>query len=243
MLSTTTFINLFFCVVALQCSNYKIISASDDRPKKSTRLRRPLDQNNIRQLKLDKKDKVKRDSEGLFVVKKENTTKLKDEDLFLTESSSLSLSLSLSYSMSMPYALHKSKTKIPLFVTVEKQPDGSVKASISNDLPPSVEIDDEDLYPSMSMSVSLSYSYSYEGTTNDGGSEPPTASPKTSWPECVTERLTCVECQNLIIAEGNQNVTIIAIVPAGSPVTEDYRIERVRIFCKNNTVTDTPVIG
>jgi hypothetical protein len=143
----------------------------------------------------------------------------------------------------MSYALHKSETKTPLFVTLEKQPDGSVRASISNDLPPAVEMADEDVYPSMSMSVSLSYSYSYEGTTSNGGSKPPTASPKNSWPECVAERLTCVECQNLIIAEGNQQITIIAIVPAGSPVTEDYRTERVRIFCKNNTVIDTPVIG
>jgi hypothetical protein len=240
MLSSNTLINLFFFVVALQFSNYNIVSARDDRPKKSTRLRRPLDQNSIRQLKSGK-GKGKGDSGGLFVVKKESISELKDEDLFHSGVSSMSLSISLSYSMS--YALHKSETKIPLFVTVEKQADGSVRASISNDLPPTAEMVDEDVYPSMSMSVSLSYSYNYGGTTSNGGSKPPTVSPKTSWPECVKDRLTCIECQNLIIAEGNQHITIIAIVPAGSPVTEDYRTERVRIFCKNNTVTDTPVIG
>lgn len=191
MLSTKAIVSLFFFFKALQLPSFTFGSASNERTttKGTTRLRRPLDHNNVRRMK---------------------SSKGKSSD----------------------------DSPPPLFVTVEEQPDGHVEASVSNDLPPSTEIADEDLFPSKSMSLSLSYSYNYTKTAI-----PPPPLSKTSWPECVIEPLTCVQCQNRIIEENNPGITIIAIVPDGSPVTKDIRTDRVRIYCKNSTVTDIPVVA
>lgn len=66
---------------------------------------------------------------------------------------------------------------------------------------------------------------------------------KTSWPECVDEPLTCLECQVHILAEEHPELTNIYIVPYDAIVTLDYRTDRVRIFCNETYVTMIPIVG
>jgi hypothetical protein len=66
---------------------------------------------------------------------------------------------------------------------------------------------------------------------------------KTSWPECVEEPLTCLECQAHINAEGNPELKNVVIIPYDAIVTLDYRIDRVRIFCNDTVVTQIPIVG
>lgn len=66
---------------------------------------------------------------------------------------------------------------------------------------------------------------------------------KMSWPECVDEPLTCLECQKHIIAEGNPELKNIIIIPYNASVTLDYRIDRVRVFCNDTVVTQIPIVG
>jgi len=121
-----------------------------------------------------------------------------------------------------------------LFVTESIKSDGSVKVSISNDR----IIPTENSFPPGVLSLSLSYSNlknDVQVAFLDGSSA------KSSWPECVSEPLTCEECQNHIIEEKNPEISIISIVPEGSFVTYDYRTDRVRIFCNGTNVTSIPV--
>ncbi|KAM0887711.1 hypothetical protein ACQ4PT_028844 [Festuca glaucescens] len=69
-----------------------------------------------------------------------------------------------------------------------------------------------------------------EGSTATGGN-------KTSWPEVVGMS---VEEATKVILMDKPDAQIV-VVPAGSPVTLDYRIERVRLFV--DTVAEVPIIG
>jgi hypothetical protein len=66
---------------------------------------------------------------------------------------------------------------------------------------------------------------------------------KTSWPECVNEPLTCLECQAHILAENHPELTNVYILPYDAIVTLDYRTDRVRIFCNETNVTMIPIVG
>jgi hypothetical protein len=70
-----------------------------------------------------------------------------------------------------------------------------------------------------------------------------TLATKMSWPECVDEPLTCLECQSHIIAEGNPELKTVIIIPYNASVTLDYRIDRVRVFCNDTVVTQIPIVG
>jgi hypothetical protein len=60
---------------------------------------------------------------------------------------------------------------------------------------------------------------------------------KTSWPELVGKSIK--EAREIILKDKPD--ANIVVLPAGSPVTLDYRTDRVRIFV--DTVADTPYIG
>ncbi|TVU01368.1 hypothetical protein EJB05_53178, partial [Eragrostis curvula] len=60
---------------------------------------------------------------------------------------------------------------------------------------------------------------------------------KTSWPEVVG--LPVKEAKKIILKDMPE--AHIAVVPLGSPVTMDFRTDRVRIFV--DTVAETPRIG
>ncbi|XP_052139270.1 subtilisin-chymotrypsin inhibitor-2A-like [Oryza glaberrima] len=60
---------------------------------------------------------------------------------------------------------------------------------------------------------------------------------KTSWPEVVGLP---VEKAKKVILKDMPDADIV-VLPAGSPVTKDFRPNRVRIFV--DTVADTPTIG
>ena len=60
------------------------------------------------------------------------------------------------------------------------------------------------------------------------------------WPECVG--IPAEDCQTLILSEAPSLNTFI--IPEGSPVTMDYRLDRVRIFVDdNNVVVSAPSRG
>jgi hypothetical protein len=65
---------------------------------------------------------------------------------------------------------------------------------------------------------------------------------KTSWPECVEERLSCEQCELLIRKERSDLQTVL-VIPFGSLVTMDYSVHRVRIFCQDGYVHKAPTIG
>jgi hypothetical protein len=67
--------------------------------------------------------------------------------------------------------------------------------------------------------------------TGDGTSE------KMEWPELVGKS---VEEAKKVILKDKPEATIV-VVPLGSPVTMDYRTDRVRLFV--DTVADVPKIG
>jgi predicted glutamine amidotransferase len=96
---------------------------------------------------------------------------------------------------------------------------------------------------SQSFSSSLSYSYDDKHVMVMIASKNTTDCPKTSWPECVSEPLTCEGCKTLITDENHPEITMIDIVPYDAFVTADYRLDRVRIFCNGTTVTTEPMVG
>ena len=60
------------------------------------------------------------------------------------------------------------------------------------------------------------------------------------WPECVG--MQAEDCQTLILEEAPSLNTYI--IPEGSPVTMDYRLDRVRIFVDDaNVVVSVPNRG
>jgi hypothetical protein len=61
--------------------------------------------------------------------------------------------------------------------------------------------------------------------------------PKTSWPEVVG--LSVEEAKKVILKDKPD--ADIVVLPTGSPVTMDYRPNRVRIFV--DTVAQTPYVG
>ena len=61
--------------------------------------------------------------------------------------------------------------------------------------------------------------------------------PKTSWPEVVG--LSVEEAKKVILKDKAD--ADIVVLPTGSPVTMDYRPNRVRIFV--DTVAQTPHVG
>ncbi|KAK1698263.1 hypothetical protein QYE76_014960 [Lolium multiflorum] len=69
-----------------------------------------------------------------------------------------------------------------------------------------------------------------EGSTATGGN-------KTSWPELVGKS---VEEATKVILKDKPDANIV-VVPADSPVTMDYRIDRVRLFV--DTVAEVPRVG
>lgn len=63
----------------------------------------------------------------------------------------------------------------------------------------------------------------------------------TEWPELVGRQ---GEEAKQIIMNQNPSLTTVNIIPEGSPVTADYRTDRVRIFVKpDGTVAYPPMIG
>ncbi|XP_066363817.1 subtilisin-chymotrypsin inhibitor-2B-like [Miscanthus floridulus] len=66
---------------------------------------------------------------------------------------------------------------------------------------------------------------------------PECGGPKTSWPEVVG---LSVEEAKKVILKDKPDADII-VLPTGSPVTMDYRPNRVRIFV--DTVAQTPHVG
>jgi hypothetical protein len=64
-----------------------------------------------------------------------------------------------------------------------------------------------------------------------------TGGEKTSWPELVGK---CVKEAKEVILMDKPDAKIV-VVPAGSPVTMDYRTDRVRLFV--DTVVEVPRIG
>ncbi|XP_066363815.1 subtilisin-chymotrypsin inhibitor-2B-like [Miscanthus floridulus] len=66
---------------------------------------------------------------------------------------------------------------------------------------------------------------------------PECGGPKTSWPEVVG---LSVEEAKKVILEDKPDADIV-VLPTGSPVTMDYRPNRVRIFV--DTVAQTPHVG
>ncbi|XP_047042532.1 subtilisin-chymotrypsin inhibitor WSCI-like [Lolium rigidum] len=69
-----------------------------------------------------------------------------------------------------------------------------------------------------------------QGSTATGGN-------KTSWPEVVGMS---VEEATKVILKDKPEAQIV-VVPAGSPVTLDYRIDRVRLFV--DTIAEVPRVG
>jgi hypothetical protein len=61
--------------------------------------------------------------------------------------------------------------------------------------------------------------------------------PKTSWPEVVG--LSVEEAKKVILKDKPD--ADVVVLPVGSPVTMDYRTNRVRIFV--DTVAQTPHVG
>ena len=60
------------------------------------------------------------------------------------------------------------------------------------------------------------------------------------WPELVG---VCGSCAKKIIQNSNECLNVI-VLPEDSPVTTDYRLDRVRIYVDNDEiVTKTPMIG
>jgi len=66
---------------------------------------------------------------------------------------------------------------------------------------------------------------------------PECGGPKTSWPEVVG--LSVEEAKKVILKDKAD--ADIVVLPTGSPVTMDYRPNRVRIFV--DTVAQTPHVG
>ena len=66
---------------------------------------------------------------------------------------------------------------------------------------------------------------------------PECGGPKTSWPEVVG--LSVEEAKKVILKDKPD--ADIVVLPVGSPVTSDYRPNRVRIFV--DTVAETPHVG
>jgi len=66
---------------------------------------------------------------------------------------------------------------------------------------------------------------------------PECGGPKTSWPEVVG--LSVEEAKKVILKDKPD--ADIVVLPTGSPVTMDYRPNRVRIFV--DTVAQTPRVG
>ena len=60
---------------------------------------------------------------------------------------------------------------------------------------------------------------------------------KTSWPEVVG--MSIEEAKKVILKDMPE--AHVVVVPVGSPVTLDYRTDRVRIFV--DTVAQTPTVG
>ncbi|KAM0863343.1 hypothetical protein ACQ4PT_044664 [Festuca glaucescens] len=61
---------------------------------------------------------------------------------------------------------------------------------------------------------------------------------KTSWPELVGKS---IEEAKKIIVEDRPDVKTVEVFPVGTAVTEDFRLDRVRIFV--DTVAEIPRIG
>ncbi|XP_066363866.1 subtilisin-chymotrypsin inhibitor-2B-like [Miscanthus floridulus] len=66
---------------------------------------------------------------------------------------------------------------------------------------------------------------------------PECGGPKTSWPEVVG--LSVEEAKKVILKDKPD--ADVVVLPTGSPVTMDYRPNRVRIFV--DTVAQTPHVG
>ncbi|KAL6765043.1 maize proteinase inhibitor [Haematococcus lacustris] len=66
-----------------------------------------------------------------------------------------------------------------------------------------------------------------------------TQSNKSVWPECVGAKVDDAEA---LIKQEAPDATVIR-VPDGSMVTADYRLDRVRIYYKDNVVRDPPRRG
>jgi len=66
---------------------------------------------------------------------------------------------------------------------------------------------------------------------------PECGGPKTSWPEVVG--LSVEEAKKVILKDKPD--ADIVVLPTGSPVTMDYRPNRVRIFV--DTIAQTPHVG
>ncbi|CAD6273286.1 unnamed protein product [Miscanthus lutarioriparius] len=66
---------------------------------------------------------------------------------------------------------------------------------------------------------------------------PECSGPKTSWPEVVG--LSVEEAKKVILKDKPD--ADIVVLPTGSPVTMDYRPNRVRIFV--DTIAQTPHVG
>lgn len=88
----------------------------------------------------------------------------------------------------------------------------------------------------LSQSYLASYAY---GTVRLSSSN------KEKWPECIEKKLTCDECKDLIIKENNPAITKVEILGENDPATYDLRVDRVRIFCneETNTVAVIPYTG
>ncbi|KAM0829717.1 hypothetical protein ACQ4PT_066704 [Festuca glaucescens] len=75
------------------------------------------------------------------------------------------------------------------------------------------------------------------GTSSLTEGSPATGGEKTSWPELVGKS---VEEAKKVILKDRPEAKIV-VVPAGSPVTMDYRPYRVHLFV--NTVAEVPMVG
>ncbi|GFP85190.1 proteinase inhibitor [Phtheirospermum japonicum] len=62
---------------------------------------------------------------------------------------------------------------------------------------------------------------------------------KTSWPELLGRNGTAAAA---VIEQENSNVDAI-VVPVGSPVTQDFRCDRVRVFVAFGVVVLIPSVG
>ena len=88
----------------------------------------------------------------------------------------------------------------------------------------------------LSQSYSLSYAY---------GNVQMSSSNKEKWPECIDKKFACGECKDLIEKENNPAITIVEILGEHDPATYDLRMDRVRVFCneETNAVTVVPYVG
>lgn len=85
------------------------------------------------------------------------------------------------------------------------------------------------------------------GETSSGKNNPATGSTatcgdsneKTEWPELVGKSVE--EAKKVILREKPE--AKIVVVPVGSIVTMDYRIDRVRLFVDADTVAQIPKVG